>query len=249
MPVHIESALARLSRGRAAGGKQRVASWKRLAFAGAMAGVYALLAVKLVGRLAEMPVKRSEYPVAAMQFIADNNLRGKAVVAFNWAQYAIDAVGPSRPGAHDGLLVACDGRLRTCYPQELIDYHFDFTLGPGDASQRYRDPSSPSFDAARTLRHGNPDLVLLDRRQPHSVRTIEAHASEWRLLYQDRLAQLWGRAAVYDNPSSEFYLPPSRRVIGDARQHGVVAWPALPRKAATTAAVKGRFEKQLVQSP
>jgi hypothetical protein len=187
-----------------------------------------------------MPVKRSEYPVAAIQFIADNELRGKAVIAFNWAQYAIEAVGPSRPGAEDGLLVACDGRLRTCYPQEIIDYHFDFTLGPGGPDERYRDPKSPPFDAARTLRHGNPDLVLVDRRQPHAVKTIEANTAQWRLLYQDRLAQLWGRASVYDDPRSGFYLPPSKRVIGDERQHGVVAWPALP--------VKSRLETQIAHA-
>ncbi len=51
------------------------------------------------------------------------------------------------------------------------------------------------------------------------------------MLYQDGLAQLWGRAARYDDANSSDYLPPDKREVGEAAQKGYVAWPALPKYA------------------
>ena len=63
-----------------------------------------------------------------MQYVADQELTGKLVVTFRWAQYAIAAFNPRSHG-DDGLLVAFDGRFRTCYPQEIVDMYFDFATG------------------------------------------------------------------------------------------------------------------------
>ncbi|HEX5105645.1 MAG TPA: hypothetical protein VFV87_17620, partial [Pirellulaceae bacterium] len=81
---------------------------------------------------------------------------------------------------------------------------------------------------ARVLRDGRPDLVLLSRRQEPSVAVMQSHEDEWVLLYQDELAQLWGRATKYDDPASVYYLPPKKREVGDVVQRGWVHWPALP---------------------
>jgi hypothetical protein len=51
------------------------------------------------------------------------------------------------------------------------------------------------------------------------------------LLYQDSLAQLWGRSTRYDDPHNPDYLPPSNRQISDAPQTGYVLWPATPKSA------------------
>ncbi|MCA9080011.1 MAG: hypothetical protein KDA58_05600, partial [Planctomycetaceae bacterium] len=56
----------------------------------------------------------------------------------------------------------------------------------------------------------------------------QTHQNEWTLLYQDSLAQVWGRRDLFDNPECPRYLSPSRRQIGDEQQHGYVAWPATP---------------------
>lgn len=227
MPSHLDSLLGRWTKADNGQPQRRPSPVLQFGFGALLLGVFVLLGAKLAARLTHIPVPADEYPLGAAQFISDHNLRGKAVVAFNWAQYAIEAVGPASPKAQNGLLVACDGRLRTCYPQEIIDYHFDFTLGAGDASARYRDPASPAFDPAQALRYGAPDLALIDRRQPHSV-GVMASQSGWSLLYQDGLAQLWGRSSVFDDPDSPQYLPPKQRSVSDSRPRGQAAWPALP---------------------
>jgi hypothetical protein len=49
------------------------------------------------------------------------------------------------------------------------------------------------------------------------------------LLYQDSLAQLWGRAERYDDPKSAYYLEPRHREVGEFVQQGFVYWPAIPK--------------------
>jgi hypothetical protein len=170
------------------------------------------------------------FPVEAVNYVARRGLTGKMVVTFNWAQYALAALGPRAPG-EPGVLVQVDGRCRTGYSQEMLDAHFDFILGSLGPKLRYRDPASGPFDPARVLREGEPDLVLISRRQEPSVQTMEQHKGEWVLLYQDSLAQLWGRAAKYDDPQSTHYVAPRYREVGDSRQWGYVRWPALPHYA------------------
>jgi hypothetical protein len=167
-------------------------------------------------------VRKKVYPVAALEFMARHHLRGKLVVHFDWAQYALAAFAPE-------TTVGFDGRFRTCYPQEIADMHFDFLIGdlPGN---RWRDPASPPEDDARILEYGRPDLVLLRRNSSHAVAIVEAHP-EWVLLYQDEIARLWGRHERWDDPASPDYLPPAERRIADDPQSGWVAWPAFPRDA------------------
>ena len=147
------------------------------------------------------------------------------VVTFNWAQYVIDAVGAERLG-QKAVQVSFDGRYRTSYSQEVADMNFDFLLG--ELEPRYRCPESPPFDDERVLEFGRPDLVLIDRYQPHSVNVMYRNRDRWTLLYQDSLAQLWGRAALFDDPQRLTYLPPSERCITEAKQSGKVSWPAIP---------------------
>ena len=51
----------------------------------------------------------------------------------------------------------------------------------------------------------------------------------WVLLYQDSLAQLWGRGKKYDDPRSPSYLPPEEGHITEKAQTGYAPWPALPK--------------------
>jgi hypothetical protein len=182
---------------------------------------------QLATRLSTLKVERSNYPVAAFEFIAKRGLTGKMVCTFNWAQYALAAFGPRQAG-DDGILVQVDGRCRTSYSQAMLDEHFDFLFGNIDPSQRYRDPCSGPLDPTRVLQDGQPDLVLISRLQKPSVEVMERQKGKWVLLYQDGLAQLWGRAARFDVAESPAYLPREKREIGEAPQRGYVAWPALP---------------------
>jgi hypothetical protein len=250
LPVHVESLLRRmnvvkdnalpltptLSPENRGGGENpgSLGPMVRWGLVAGFAAVYCLLGYKLYDRLHELPVKRAEYPISAFQYMADQNLKGKLVVTFNWAQYAIMAFGPKRPG-DEGLLVQVDGRCRTSYSQEMLDVHFDFVIGEGHPDMRWRSPHSPPPDPARALEYGRPDLVLIDRGQKHSEEVMNAHTEDWVLLYQDKTAQLWGRASRYDDPKNAAYIPPAERRITNDEQIGSVCWPALP--------VRGR-EKQ-----
>ena len=81
-----------------------------------------------------------------------------------------------------------------------------------------------SFDATKALDYKSPDLVLIECERRNSVRTMEACSAEWCLLYQDSLAQLWGRRSIYDDQQSERFLPEHRRHRSNDLQQGRVAW-------------------------
>lgn len=195
---------------------------------GGLLGWCAIMAALLIPRLGGIPVRRDWYPVAAMQYVHDRGLTGRFLCEFNWAQYAIMCFAEGPPAGWQSR-VAVDGRLRTCYPWETLDVAMDFFMGDPGPEWRNRSPHSPPFQADRALQLNNPDLVLLWREQTHGVQVMEQHSAGWVLLYQDALAQLWGRRDRYDNPASSDYVPSWQRSISEAPQIGAVDWPALPR--------------------
>ena len=60
--------------------------------------------------------------------------------------------------------------------------------------------------------------------------------SDWTLLYQDQLAQVWGRADKYDNPDSPHFL--AARSISDHPVSGLAPWPAFPDRGGRNAFVQ-----------
>ena len=185
------------------------------------------MGTRLVPRMCHLEVDTSLYPVAAMQFMEDRQLRGRTVVTFNWAQYAL-ACFAEEPDPLRRSTVAFDGRFTTCYAPEVIDIYFDFILGQDYKGDRYRSRKSAPIDPEKALRHASPELFVLSRGQKGTVRTLEAHRDEWTLLYQDSLAQIWGLKKRFDTPGEVDYLPPEERQISDSPQHGKVDYPALP---------------------
>lgn len=232
MAIHVESVLRRFNIVRDETDQQRAATKMsprmQWTFGTVFALAFMLLGFRLYVRLSEMPVDRKDYPVAAFQYVADQDLKGRMVVTFNWAQYAIAAFG-SRDAADDGLLISFDGRYDTCYPWEVIDMNFDFVLG--NLEPRYRNPNSPAFDDERVLEFGNPEIVLINREQPHGVNVMFRNQDRWTLLYQDRIAQVWGLTSKYGDPTSMHYIAQDSRKITDEEQTGTVPWPALPVRA------------------
>ncbi len=180
-----------------------------------------LFAMPMLHRLSVMPVYRDTYPVSAIEFLDAHDMHGKTIVSYNWAQYYIAA-----RCSEGNSSVQFDGRFRTCYPQAVVDRHFDFILG-GVPGMRHRVLEGP-VDPTAALTEGDPKLVLLDRGQPHSQHVME-DVPGWSLLYQDSLAQIWGRSDLFDEPQSPEYLAPKQRSISDAEQTGYVAWPAIPK--------------------
>ena len=227
LPAHLQSALGRL---RPQSGSKlpvmRLSPWMRRTALTVLVLSIGLQSFTLVRRLTDLPVERNFYPVDAIQFMADRHLEGKLVVSFNWAQYSIAALAPD-------VQVAFDGRFRTCYPQEIVDMHFDFLLGEF-GGKRCRSPRSGPVDGSRVLKFGSPDLVLVDRRYEESVavmqREVDQENPEWVLMYFDGVAELWGRADRYDDPSSAHYFPVEARIRDAEPRNGAVQWPALPRR-------------------
>jgi hypothetical protein len=189
-----------------------------------------ITATRLWQRLNTLKVERDQYPVAAFDYIHSHNLSGKLVCTFNWAQYALATFGSPEAG-RPTIQVQVDGRCRTSYSQAMLDSHFDFLMGPYDPNQRFRDPASGPVDPERVLNEGEPDLVLISRTQLPSVEVMQRQQEGWVLLYQDSLAQLWGRSTRFDDEQSPDFLPPSKRQITDAPQTGYVLWPAKPQPA------------------
>jgi hypothetical protein len=224
VPVHFASAARRLL---PEGGTLPVVSpprWLQACMAcGVMAGVV-LESLTLAHNLSDFPVHRDHYPVDALQYMVDHRLEGKLVVSFNWAQYALSALAPH-------VRVGFDGRFRTCYPQEVVDMHFDFLVGEHQG-RRFRSANSGPIDPRKVLQFGSPDLVLVDRRYGHATGVMQgeatADAPAWTLLYRDPVAELWGRASQYDEPTSARYLPPEDRALDVKLLMARFQWPALP---------------------
>jgi hypothetical protein len=222
IPLHCDSMLARWP-GRSALKSEletevRMSRWA-LAFYGiSLAAVCVALGGVLTSRIAQLRVDREQFPVSAVQFMAHSKLKGRLLATYNWAEYAMAAL-PDSP-------VSFDGRFDTCYPPHVLDAHFDFVLGdaPGLRTRPRRDPTSERM----ALELGKPELALVDRRQPNSVRILANHP-DWALLYQDSVAQVWGRRDRFDDPKSPDYLSPARRRITDDPQQGYAVWPALPQ--------------------
>jgi hypothetical protein len=236
LPAHIDSALGRwrktpVDRSLTAG----LSPGMRRVVAVGLLGAYALLGFRLYDRLHVLRVERDRFPVAALQYMVDRDLHGRLVVTYNWAQYAIAALKPHAPDG--GVQVAFDGRFRTCYPQEVVDMHFDFILGAGEDVRRHRSENSPPADGGRVLRHGRPTIVLIDRALPHSLGVMRQHDDQWVLLYQDRVAEVWGLAARFDDPASDDYVAPQERIICSALPGEDLPWPALPVRRAPPASL------------
>lgn len=247
MPVHVGSLVARFTRishGDATLGLGLRARWGVVA---AMMIAVGLLSYQLTRRWEQIHVRTDRYPVAAFEYLCEQDLSGRVVVQFDWAQYLIAAFGPPQPDRPQ-LQVAFDGRFRTCYPQEVVDMYFDFALGDAPHEPRFRSPNSPPVDGARILEYQQPNLVLIGRSMGQSIRLMRRHSDDWVLLYQDSLAQLWGRREIYDDPDHADYLPPDRRRLGNEPQQRIVAWPALPvgRTAGSRDPDPGRLRRQML---
>jgi len=214
LPVHLQSAVSRVRF------NFTFSPWFRRSAMVVLLLCIGGLSFAINQQIKTFPVSRNAYPLDAVQFMVDRGLQGKLVVSFNWAQYAVAALAPD-------VQVGFDGRFRTCYPQEVVDMHFDFLLGEF-GGQRSRSLNSGPIDPDRVLEHGSPDLVLLDRRYINAVNTMQQNPN-WVLLFRDRVAEIWGRSQRYNDPHSEHFFATALRVQDPRPRNGTVPWPALPQ--------------------
>jgi hypothetical protein len=233
MPQHLESLWQRVVEWRPTLGTHQELSRKEIRWLVAELGVVATLLLGLLGySFVNFGVDRSQYPVSAIQFLAGENINGRMVVTFDWAQYALAALAPT-------TTVGFDGRYDTCYPQPVVDMNFDLLFG-SDLSRRHRGPASGPVDSNRVLEFGNPNLVLMDRiADTPAVKFLDQHKA-WVRLYGDGRSILWGRRSVFDDPQLPTYVPELRRRATDEMPAGIVAWPGFPGRSGRDAFAPAR---------
>ena len=119
--------------------------------------------------------------------------------------------------------------------------HFDFLYGTEHLANRYRSSNSGAIDPFAVLEYGQPDLALVRRQGEIAADVLRQSSHDWTLLYQDGLAEVWGRKSRFDDPESRDYLPTDERKISDVMPEGIVSWPALKKQHEFTSVAGGRI--------
>lgn len=130
-----------------------------------------------------MEVPRAQYPVAAVDFIRSQNLRGNLVVFFDWGEMCMWELPESR--------VSVDGRLDTSYPRSVINAHWKFyNAAPFDTN---------ALDLAKA------DYALLPANLSGSLALKKDHG--WQPVYFDNLAVVLVKDAKQFPQLSALSLP------------------------------------------
>ncbi len=221
---HLQSAMSRLS---TVSGQREISRRGRLAVQTLLLVCMLGIGTALLPRLSDLQVRRDQFPVDAIDFMRQHQLNGRLVVTYDWAQYSIAALCSDRYATGHRSQVAFDGRFRTCYPQHIVDLHFDFMYGHATSVRRFRSPDSPPCDPGRILRYRQPELVLLRRFGERTEQHMLQHQDRWLLLYQDGIAQVWGLRSLFDDRRNANYLPPEQRMVHDQIATDSISWPAI----------------------
>jgi len=123
---------------------------------------------------AEMEVPRDKYAVDAIRFMKEHNIRGNAVIFFDWAEMAIWHLYPD-------CRVFLDGRFDCAYSRETSKVYFDFIYAGEHASR--------AIDGYPT------DIALLHVGNP-ATRTMLAR-NDWALVYNDPIACIFVRKSLH----------------------------------------------------
>lgn len=129
-----------------------------------------MLAARLSSDGPRLVFEARDYPVGAVAYLAAHGTRGNLALPLDWGGYALWHLAPS-------IAVSLDGRFATVYPPAIVEDGFAFFRGDGDPN------------AARLLDAYPTTLVLAPRGFP----TPLDGRPEWRLLYTDETAALYGR--------------------------------------------------------
>lgn len=126
-----------------------------------------------------MEIPTTQYPVDAIRFMQERGIAGNILVYFDWGEMCIWELPECR--------VSIDGRLDTCYPQDVIDTHWQIFRGELNAT-------NPIASQA--------DLALL----PPDIRGTSAllNSNEWDPVYADSTAVVLRRKSGSRVPCPRF---------------------------------------------
>jgi hypothetical protein len=119
-----------------------------------------------------MEAPRDRYPVAAVKFIHDHEIKGNMLAFFDWGEMVLWQLPDCSP--------SIDGRLDTCYSRNVIAAHWNFYNGePVDAN---------ALDLSRA------DLALLPAKLFGAQELSKKPG--WKVVYTDPLAVILVRDAA-----------------------------------------------------
>jgi hypothetical protein len=152
-------------------------------------------------------VPREEYPVTAIEFIRQHQIKGNMISFFDWGEQCLWELPESR--------VSIDGRLDTCYPRDLLREHWNFYDGK-PVDQKIFDINKADFALLRT------DVV--------GMTALEKNP-QWKLVYRDPLAIVFVRDPNRFSKLQTIGLPAgNQRLIAPQRD----SFPAIPSGNAFT---------------
>lgn len=113
----------------------------------------------------------NEYPIAAVQFLKENDIDGNILVPFNWGEYVIWKRYPNSK-------VSIDGRFRTVYPESVIQNHFI----PLEDTEKWNHLIA-AYPAA--------DIILAE--QSSFFNEFINNQKEWIYVYSDKIGIIFVR--------------------------------------------------------
>ena len=111
----------------------------------------------------ELQIISTKYPVYAVEFIKQNELKGNLYVNFDWGSYVSYKLYPNN-------LIVMDGRYEEVYYDNLLEEQFDFHYVKNDWYKIIRDYKT--------------DIILLDKKYPVFKR-LSNHAN-WQKIFEDK---------------------------------------------------------------
>ncbi|MCK5849484.1 MAG: hypothetical protein KAH23_01115 [Kiritimatiellae bacterium] len=118
----------------------------------------------------EIEIPQNKFPEESLVFIKENNIKGNAIVFFDWAEYFIWHLYPNSS-------VFLDGRFRSAYSTQTIDDYTNFIyLGP-------------NWDNALT--NYDTDIVLIYKENPVFKEMLQRKG--WILAHNNQLNALFLR--------------------------------------------------------
>lgn len=110
-------------------------------------------------------VDSRSYPISAVEFVRQNNIKGKMLLPMEWGEYVIWKQYPD-------CRVSIDGRFRTVYPETVVQDHF---------------VADQDDDGWRNLIEKYPADILLARQTSFFQNLIE-NGKSWVYIYSDPTA-------------------------------------------------------------
>jgi len=130
----------------------------------------------------DVKVDSKRFPIKAVKFIKDNQIKGNLLVLFNWGSYALYKLYPQ-------CRVAVDGRYEEVYPKSLIDdvarFHY----------------FGKNWEGLLYKYHADAMLIPVEYRELYQgLKTLP----DWKLIYLDEMAAVFVRV---ENAKKKWIMP------------------------------------------